>query len=119
MFKLKTENAEISVKSYTENGGLVLYVPIDSNLSEIRNAVENNTELTFITVGDDGSEVMSDVMVGAFTLGAISMSDSSIKVTFKKTDSEIALLRAENALLREQITNIELALAELYEEMGA
>lgn len=109
--KLKTTTHDIKINSFTGNDGLTIYAPIDTNLGELRTAVQTSTELSFYTVSKKtGEEKLSAIITGEFVLDTVSINNDHIKIAFKKTDSELAKLAAS-------LTDLELALCEIYENM--
>lgn len=108
---LKTNTHSIDIKAFTKNGGLTLYVPLDTNLGELRAAVQEADEISFYSIDIDKEEQLVTSITGAFAYDSTYVDAEHIKVVFKKSDSDIAKIG-------EAITNIELALCEIYENMG-
>lgn len=109
--KLKTQAHDIEINSFTKNGGLTLYVPTDTNLGELRTAVQTSGELEFYVYNEETKEeTLSAVLTGKFTFDEVAVEDRHIKVVFSRQEDEIAKLG-------DAITNLELALCEIYENM--
>ena len=120
MMILKTNgNADIEVKSFGGGKTLNIYAELSANLDEIKQAVEGAEEISFYSVEekDDGSieERLSYKEYGAFSLKKVLGQNGHVELVFEKSSDEIKALKAENAALQEQVTELQLALVELYE----
>lgn len=118
MLRLKNQTAEIIINSFTENGGLTLYVPLDTDLGELRAAVQASDELFFYNIAENSNEEagvpeekLTAVLTGKFIFSDIAVNEDHIKIVFSK--SENRLIKLEEA-----VTDIELALCDIYESMG-
>lgn len=111
---LKTSTHNITINSFTGNNGLTLYVPLNANLGDIRTAVQTASELSFYNVVEkDGKteETLTAVLTGKFVFDRATVDAEHIKLVFAKHTDDVARLE-------EAITNLELAMTELYEGMG-
>lgn len=110
---LKTTTHNITINSFTGNNGLTLYVPLNANLGDIRTAVQTASELSFFNVVEkDGvsEEKLTAILAGKFVFVSVSVDTEQIKLVFSKEEDKISKLA-------DAITDLEIALCELYEGM--
>ncbi len=85
-------------------------VSLDTDLDEFKREIEGATDIEYLGTDKDGNDELVFKVYSKFALDTISRGKEWYIFTFKKVTRE--------AELEEQVTNLELALCEIYEAMG-